>query len=175
MRWIVRLEDDYIHISAPLPKKHVRHVKKKRKTDRELKMAMELGGYEMQDLMLNLGSYVNILPKKTWELMGRPRLVWSPIQLRLANQYKIYPVGWVENVEVNIDGVKTKAYFEVIDIMDEKDPYPAFIGIDWAFYNKAVFNLKQRKISFETEELHVVAPLDPTEGDRFTEPINDDV
>jgi hypothetical protein len=93
----------------------------------------------------------------------------------LANQYKIYPVGWVENVEVNIDGVKTKAYFEVIDIMDEKDHYPAFIGIDWAFYNKAVFNLKQRKISFETEELHVVAPLDPTEGDRFTEPINDDV
>jgi hypothetical protein len=67
MRWIARLEDDYIHISAPLPKKHVRHVKKKRKTNKELKMAMELRGYEMQEVMLNLGSYVNILPKKTWE------------------------------------------------------------------------------------------------------------
>jgi hypothetical protein len=48
----------------------------------------------------------------------------------LANQYKIYPIGWVENVEVNINGVKTTTYFEVIDIMDKKDPYPAFLGKD---------------------------------------------
>jgi hypothetical protein len=33
-------------------------------------------------------------------------------------------------VEVNIEGVKTKADFEVIEIMDDSDPYPAFFGID---------------------------------------------
>jgi hypothetical protein len=76
---------------------------------REFKMTVELGSYEMDGVMLDLGSDVNILLKKSWELMGKPKLVWSPIQLRLSNQYKIYPIGRLEQVEVNIDGVKTKA------------------------------------------------------------------
>jgi hypothetical protein len=31
---------------------------------------------------------------------------------------------------VNIEGVKTKEDFEVIEIMDESDPYPTLLGID---------------------------------------------
>jgi len=27
----------------------------------------------------------------------KPKLVWSPLKLRLANQYKIYPIGRLEN------------------------------------------------------------------------------
>jgi hypothetical protein len=45
---------------------------------------------------------------------------------------------------VNIEGVKTKDDFEVIEIMDDSDPYPAFLGIDWAFDNNAMLNLKKR-------------------------------
>jgi hypothetical protein len=58
----------------------------------------------MDGVMLDLGFDVNILLKKSWELMGKPSLVWSPIQLRLANQYQIYPIGRLEKVEVNIGG-----------------------------------------------------------------------
>jgi hypothetical protein len=119
----------------------------------------------MDGVMLDLGSDVNIFPKKYWEVMGKPKLVWSPIQLWLANQYKIYPIGRLEQVEVNIEGVKTKVDFEVIEIMDESDPYPALLGIDWAFDNNVVLNLKKRQMSFETDTLHVVTPLDPYEGD----------
>jgi hypothetical protein len=50
--------------------------------------------------------------------------------LRLANQYKIYSIGRLEQVEVNIEGVKIKVDFEVIDIMDESNPYHALLGID---------------------------------------------
>jgi hypothetical protein len=63
----------------------------------------------------------------------------------LANQYKIYPIGHLEQVEVNIEGVKTKVDFEVIEIMDESDPYPTLLGIDWAFDNNVVLNLKKRQ------------------------------
>jgi hypothetical protein len=70
-------------------------VNKQKHIGREFKMTVELGSYEMDGVMLDLGSDVNILPKKSWELMGRPNLVWSPIQLRLANQYRIYPIGLV--------------------------------------------------------------------------------
>jgi hypothetical protein len=59
-------------------------------------MTTELRSYEMDGVMLDLGSDVNILPKKSWELMGKPNLVWSPIQLQLENQYRIYPIGRLE-------------------------------------------------------------------------------
>jgi len=35
--------------------------------------------------MPDLGSDVNILPKKTWEAMGKPQRKYSPIQLIMVN------------------------------------------------------------------------------------------
>jgi hypothetical protein len=52
---------------------------------------------------------------------------------------------------VNIEGVKMKVDFEVIEIMDDYDPYLALLGIDWAFDNNVVLNLKKRQMSFETD------------------------
>jgi hypothetical protein len=49
----------------------------------------------------------------------------------------------LEKVEVNIEGVKMKDDFEVIEIMDDFDPYPTLLGIDWAFKNNVVLNLKK--------------------------------
>jgi hypothetical protein len=65
-------------ISTPLPKRYVCHVSRRKCTGREFKMTTELGSYEMDGVMLDLGSNVNIFPKKSWELMGKPKLVWSP-------------------------------------------------------------------------------------------------
>ena len=70
----------------------------------------------MTDIILDLGSEVNVLTNQTWEQMGRPTLEWSPIQLRLANQQNIVPLGRFPSVPVDIDGVSTLADFEVIEI-----------------------------------------------------------
>jgi hypothetical protein len=45
---------------------------------------------------------------------------------------------------VNIEGMKTKAYFEVIEIMDDSYLYPKPLGIDWVFDNNVVLNLKKQ-------------------------------
>ena len=34
-------------------------------------LSLELGGFEMKYVVLDLGVFVNVLPKKTWELMGK--------------------------------------------------------------------------------------------------------
>jgi hypothetical protein len=39
----------------------------------------------MDEAMLDLGSDMNIMSKKFWELMGKLSLVWSPIQFWLEN------------------------------------------------------------------------------------------
>jgi hypothetical protein len=36
---------------------------------------------------------------------------------------------------VNIDGVCTMEEFEVIDIVDETQPYPTLMGLEWDFDN----------------------------------------
>jgi len=48
----------------------------------------------------------------------------------MANPYCILPIGRLENVEVDVVGVKTHTEFDIIDIMGDKDPYLALLGID---------------------------------------------
>ena len=68
-------------------------VNRVRRIGREMRLHAQIGEYDMTDIILDLGSEVNVLTKQTWEQMGKPTLEWSPIQLRLANQQRIIPLG----------------------------------------------------------------------------------
>jgi hypothetical protein len=70
----------------------------------------------------------------------------------------------LEHVLVDIDKVRTFAYFEVIEIVDDNCPYPTLLGIDWSFNNSTMVDLKKIRMTFEGEGLRVIAPLDPNEG-----------
>jgi len=72
---------------------------------------------------------------------------------------------------VNIDGVRSVALFEVIEIVDDSQPYPTLMGLEWAFDNQVIINLKRMEMIFEVEYLKVIAPLDPIEGKRYIERI----
>jgi hypothetical protein len=124
----------------------------------------------MGDIVLYLGSEVNVLPKATWKYMGEPTLGYSTVQLKLANQHRVLPIGRLKGVTVDMDVVRTKENFEVIEIVDDTTPYLTLLGLDWAFDNQAIINLKTRKMTFESGDYRVIASLDPLEGERFVEP-----
>jgi hypothetical protein len=77
----------------------------------------------------------------------------------------------LEHAPVDIDGVRTFADFEVIEIVDDSFRYPMLLGIDWAFNNSTIVDLKKRRMNFEKDGLRVITPLDPDEGQQYTEPI----
>ena len=79
-------------------------------------------------------------------------------------------IGILENVEIDVERVKTVVDFEVIEIMGDKDPYPALLGIDWAYDNYAVIDLKKDTMMFEADGIKVVQPLDPYVGPRYMKP-----
>lgn len=54
----------------------------------------------------------------------------------------------------------------MIEIVDNSNPYPALLGIEWATDMNEVINLKKHKMIFERKSLHIVVPLDLTEGER---------
>ena len=80
-------------------------------------------------------------------------------------------MGRLSNVLVDIDGVQSFADFEVIEIIDDSNPFPALLGIDWDFDNLVVINLKKKQMTFKGHNIQIIAPLDPTEGPCYIEPI----
>ena len=84
-----------------------------------MKLIAQIGEFEMDEVILDLGSKVNVLTKHTWEHMGSPKLARSPIHMRLANQQRVSPLGWLPQVPVDTDGVRSFANFEVIEIIGD--------------------------------------------------------
>ena len=76
--------------------------------------------------------------------------------------------------QIDTDGVSTVTEFEVIEIIDDSNPYPALLGIEWAMENAAVINLKKRQMNFEGKGLRVIIPLDPSQGERYIKPLRDE-
>ena len=59
--------------------------------------------------------------------------------------------------------------FEVINIVDDMNPYPTLMGIYWIIDYQTIINFKKSIISFEDEEMRVVSPINPLEGQRYIE------
>ena len=135
-------------------------------------MTMQIGEYEMDHVILDLGFDANVLPKQTWQKMGEQKLEWSTIQLRMAKKQKIIPLGRLPQVEIDIVRVKVCAEFEVIKIVDDADPYPTLLGLDWAIDMGGIINLKHRSMIFQNNGTRVIVPLDPAEGEQYIEPLH---
>lgn len=79
----------------------------------------------------------------------------------------------LQGLTIDIEGGSALADFEAIEIVDDRNPYLALLGIDWASDMNGVINLKKCKMIFEKKLLRIIVPLDPAEGSRYTEPVCD--
>jgi len=122
----------------------------------------------MDQVIHDLGFDANVFLKKTWERMGRPTLQWSLIQLRMVNQQKVIPMGCLHGVTMDIEGADDISNFEVIEIVNESNPYLVLLGTDWAFDINTIINLKEHNMIFKKKELRVIVPLDLSEGVQYT-------
>jgi hypothetical protein len=162
------LEKCNLEEEIKLEQKTVNHVHRKKRTNREFILNENIGDFNMGDI-LDLGCEVNVLPKKTWECTGEPTLGYSLVQLKLLNQHTVIQIGQLKGIPIDLYGVCTMEYFEVIDIVDNTTPYLALLGLDWEFDNKTIINLNTRKIIFQLGEYRVIEPLDPSEGGGYVE------
>ena len=107
--------------------------------------------------------------------MGNPTLGWLPVQLRLANQEKVHPIGRISNLVVDIEGMKLHVEFDVIEVFVYGGSYPTLLGIGWANYSMVVINFKKRVMTFENQDVGFIAPMYPQEGCRYIEPMKNEV
>lgn len=92
----------------------------------------------------------------------------------MENQQNIILMGHLHGVVLDIEGANVLTDFEVIEIVDDSNPYPSFVRIDWAFDMNDIINLKKWSMVFEKKNLRVVVPWDLDEGEWYIEPIHDD-
>jgi hypothetical protein len=69
----------------PLLSRVVNQLSRKRRKSKELHLSTLIGDYDVDYVVLNLILEVNVMTKKTWALMGKPKLIYSPIRLKMAN------------------------------------------------------------------------------------------
>jgi hypothetical protein len=69
----------------PMLSRDVNQVSRKRRTNKELHLSAHIGDYDVDYVVLDLGSEVNFMMKQTCTLMGKTRLIYSPISLRMDN------------------------------------------------------------------------------------------
>jgi hypothetical protein len=82
---------------------------------------------------------------------------------------------WLGDNDVTFSMVK-QAYqhfnnFKFIEIMGENDPYQSFLGIDWAYENFVVIDLKKEIMSFEGDGMKVTQPLDLYQGPHYRDTV----
>ena len=77
----------------------------------------------------------------------------------------------MSQVPVDDEGLCIFTDFEFINIVDDTNPYPALLGIDCPIDNQTIINFKKRILSFEDNEMRVVSPIDPLEGQRYVKPV----
>jgi hypothetical protein len=73
--------------------REVHQIGKRRRKNEELHLNAQIGYYDIDYVVLDLGSEVNVMMKRTWALMGKTKLIYSPIRLRMANQQAVSPFG----------------------------------------------------------------------------------
>jgi hypothetical protein len=121
------------YVEGNIEHKTINHLHTMRRTNREFRLNANIGDFSMGDIILDLGSKLNVLSKKTWKCMEDPTLEYSHVQIKLENKHMVLPIGRLKGGIVYMDGVHTIADLEVIEIVDGTRPYPTFLGLDWSF------------------------------------------
>jgi hypothetical protein len=158
---------------TPITQQMINQVLHRKRTNGEFKFNAHIGEYDVDNFILYLGLDVNVLPKQTWEMTGEPELIWSHVQLSLANWHKIVLIERLIGVPINIDRLRNMKNFEVIEIIDDSQPYTTLMGMEWVVDNQEIIKLKRRQMIFEVGDLMVTTPLEPLEGKRYTESVRE--
>jgi hypothetical protein len=54
--------------------------------------------------------------------------------------------------------------------VDDNQPYPTLMGLEWDFDSQAIINLKMMEMIFKVGYFKITTPLDLSEGKRYEEP-----
>jgi hypothetical protein len=83
------------------------------------------------DCILDEETHANIIPKITWEILGKPVMITSLGRIGLFKGKMITPCGRVTNIPMISHETSTEEEFEVIKFVENNSPFPLLLGNIW--------------------------------------------
>jgi len=107
-----------------------------------------IGSEAIDKAMCDLGSSVSLLPLSLLKRMGIRELKPTKATLRLANGTTIHPVGFIEDIPIEVGRIYIPTDFVVLD-MDEDNQVPILLGRPFLATTGASIDVRSSRIAFE--------------------------
>lgn len=138
--------------------------------DLDPQVDLDIKGVLTPQVVVNFGSQVNIIPKRTWMKPGCPDLVKSNFYLKLLDQGLVESLGIWKYMKMIIMGILTIIDFDVIEPKTGYNSYIALVGRPWGRKMKANISLDENRIKIKGRRKKVIIPLDLREDKPWDEP-----
>ena len=76
---------------------------------------------------------------------------------------------------MTIKGISTKVDFEIIDPKEGSRSFPMLVNRPWGRNMKASISLGKKRIKLKGNGQKVIVPIHPSQGEPWTEPIDEEV
>ena len=87
--------------------------------------------FDIDCIVLDEETRVNIMTEKTWEVLGKPTVVPYLGRIVLFKGKMITLCGRVTTVPIIVHGTSIEEEFEVIRFVKDNAPFPLFLGKNW--------------------------------------------
>jgi hypothetical protein len=105
-----------------------------------------IGDFDI-DCILDEETHVNIIPKSTWEILGKPAMIPSLGRIGFFKGKMITLCGIITHAPMIAHGTSNEEEFKVIKFVENKVPFSLFLGKTWIEKDRI-----QRKIEEEATE-----------------------
>jgi len=110
-----------------------------------------IGSKAIDKAMCDLGATISLLPLSLFKRMGIGELKPTKVTLRLVDRTNIHPVGFIENIPIEIRGIYIPTDFIVLD-MDEDDQVPIILGRPFLVTAGAMIDVKGGMFAFRVSD-----------------------
>jgi len=87
--------------------------------------------FDIDCIVLDEETQVNIMTKETWEVLGKPTVVSSLVRIVFFKGKMINLCGRVTIVPIIVHGTSIGEEFEVIRFVGDNAPFPLLLGKTW--------------------------------------------
>ena len=89
---------------------------------------VEFAGKVLNEVLLDGGSRVNILPASMYAELGSPKLADAPFQVKMADQRRLQPMGILKDQIINVANLSFKVNLVVLKMEFDENTYPMLLG-----------------------------------------------
>ncbi|XP_031096917.1 uncharacterized protein LOC116001167 [Ipomoea triloba] len=87
----------------------------------------KIGNVNVERAMLDLGASINVMPLSIYSSLNVGSLKETGVIVQLADRSNVYPIGVLEDVLVQVDGLIFPADFYVLDMEEDNSPNSSLI------------------------------------------------